>query len=100
MEAESGADATRDLRDFQRVGQACAWCIAVAGADDLGFVGEAPQRCGVEDAGAVAGKGVAGVGLGRGLCAFCGFGGAASDVCGVIGCLLYTSDAADDCSIV
>ena len=56
IEAEPGANAAGDLADLQRVGQAGAWSIAIARADDLSFIGQAPQGCRMQHTGAVAGE--------------------------------------------
>ena len=47
------SNAAGDLRDFEAVGQACSWGVAVTGTNHLGFVCQSPQRCGVEHAGTV-----------------------------------------------
>lgn len=56
VQAQAAADAAGDLADLERVCEAGAGCVAVAGSDDLRFIGEAAQGRGVEHAGAVAGK--------------------------------------------
>ena len=56
VQAQAAADAAGNLADLERVGEAGAGCVAVAGSDDLRFIGEAAQGRGVEHAGAVAGK--------------------------------------------
>ena len=41
VNADAAADATRNLGDFEGVRESCSRGVAVAGTDDLGFVGEA-----------------------------------------------------------
>jgi len=49
-------DSTGNLRDLQRVSQACARSIALPWPHNLGFVSQPAQRCGVQDASAISCK--------------------------------------------
>src|SRR4029077_162024 len=59
-EPERARQGTGDLGDLQRMGQARAKMIPLMEDEDLGLVCEAPERGRVDDAVAVAAKGVAG----------------------------------------
>src|SRR5215472_15099833 len=59
VQAELGGNGTGDLRDLDGVGQAVAEVIGVAAGKNLGFVFEAPEGAGVDDAVAIALKGIA-----------------------------------------
>ena len=54
VEAERPCDRARDLRDFERMGEARAVVVALGGDKDLRLVFETAERLGVDDAVAVA----------------------------------------------
>ena len=54
VEAERPCDRARDLRDFERMGEARAVVVALGGDEDLRLVFETAERLGVDDAVAVA----------------------------------------------
>ncbi len=65
VQAELGGDGARDLRDFNRVGQAVAEMVGVTAGEDLRLGFQAAKRPGMDDPVAIALKVVA-VGM-RGL---------------------------------
>ena len=85
VQAEPGADTAGDLRDLERMRQARARRVPVAGADDLRFVGKPAQRRGVQHARTVTLEGVARLVAGRKLRLLRGLGNAARHVVGVVG---------------
>ncbi len=64
VQSELGGDGTRDLRDFDGVGQAIAKVVGVAAGENLGLRFQTSESPSVDDAVAVALKIVA-VGMGR-----------------------------------
>lgn len=54
VETERPCDRARDLRDFERMGEARAVVVALGGDKDLRLVFETSERLGVDDAVAVA----------------------------------------------
>ena len=59
VQIERGGDGARDLRDFHGVRQAGAKVVGVAAGEDLRLVLQPPKGAGVNDAVAVALKGIA-----------------------------------------
>ena len=54
IQAQRGGDGARNLRDFQRVGQAAAQMVRKSAGEDLGLAGETAERSSVQYAVAVA----------------------------------------------
>ena len=54
VNAQGGGNRAGNLRDFERVSQPIAKMVGEAGAEDLRFCFEAPERAGMDDAIAVA----------------------------------------------
>jgi hypothetical protein len=49
VESENTRDRSRDLRDFDGVGEAISKVIVESGREDLGLVFESPERAGMHD---------------------------------------------------